>query len=174
MAYYLQRVRLTVHTKKQAFAGTNSTVKLLYKVEEGHNHAKLEPGIHEAVLDHPWHDDFQAGKADSYEVSFGTGRAGKNYMGRPVLNGLQFEKLDDARKLKLRLRIEGSDLWVFDRVAVGGFFMEVRPAPYAENEYEEVEVGWLDMAKHRDDVAMSSDPSEGIQEYAIELNGSFT
>jgi hypothetical protein len=174
MPYYLQRVRLTVHTKKQAFAGTNSTVKLLYKIEEKHNHPKLEPGIHESVLDHPWHDDFKAGAADSYEVSFGTGRAGKNYMGRPVLNGVQFDAIDDARKMQFRLRIEGSDQWVFDRLAIGGFFMEVRPIAGADDEYEEVEVGWLDMAKHKGDIAMSSDPNEGVQELPIELNGSFT
>jgi hypothetical protein len=173
MPFYLQRVRLTVHTKKQAFAGTNSTVKLCYKIEEKHNHPKLEPGIHESVLDHPWHDDFKAGKADSYEISFGTGRAGKNYLGRPMLNGVMFEKLEDAREMLFQLRIEGSDQWIFDRLSLGGFFMEVRQVPGSEEEYEEVEIGWLEMGKQKGDIEMSADENEGYQEYPIDLNGSF-
>jgi hypothetical protein len=177
MPFYLQRVRLTVHTKQQAFAGTNSTVKLCYKIEEKHNHPKLEPGVYDEVLDHPWHDDFKAGKADSYEVNFGTGRAGKNYLGRPVLNGVAFDKLEDVRTMKFHLRIEGSDQWVFDRLALGGFFMEVRPVPGAEDEenpgeFEEVELGWLELAKQKGDVSMSADSNEGVQEYPIKLNGS--
>jgi hypothetical protein len=173
MPYYLQRARLTVHTKNQRFAGTNSTVKLCYKIEEQHNHPNLEPGVHESVLDQPWHDDFQAGKSDSYEVSFGTGRAGKNYMGRPVLNGIQFDKLEDARSMKFHLKIEGNDQWVFDRLSLGGYFMEVRPVPGSEEEYEEAEVGWLEMARHKEEVAMSSDSAEGKPQHTIKLNGSF-
>src|SRR3954447_6693315 len=186
MPFYLQRVRFTVHTKAQRFAGTNSTVKFCYKIEEKHNHPELTPGIHSSVLDHPWHDDFQSGKSDSYEVSFGTGRIGKNYMGRPMLNGVQFETLDEARAMQFALRIEGSDQWIFDRFKLGGFFMEVRPATPFDSiasdagdagdtedygvkgeeaapdvEYEEVEIGWLEMARHSGDIEMSSDEKEG-------------
>jgi hypothetical protein len=107
MPFYLQRVRFTVHTKKRFLAGTNSTVKLCYLIEEKHVHPKLEPGVHDSVLDHPWHVDFQSGKSDSYEISLGTGKLGKSFMGRPMLN------------------------------------------------------------------EMSSDPKEGVEEYPIELNGSF-
>ena len=173
MPFYLQRARFTVHTKKQFLAGTNSTVKLCYKIEEKHNHPKLEPGVHSMVLDHPWHDDFQSGKSDSYEVSFGTGKIGKSFMGRPMLNGVQFETLDDARKMEFYLRIEGNDQWIFDRYALAGFFMEVRPRPGSTDEYEEVELGWLEMARNEGDVEMSSDPNEGCEEYPIELNGPF-
>src|SRR5262245_38015074 len=102
MPVYIQRVRFTVHTKKQFLAGTNSKVQLCYQVEEQHLHPKLAPGVHCADLDQPYHDDFQSGESDSYEVSFGTGSLGKA-MGRPVPNGLQFESLDDARKLRLYL-----------------------------------------------------------------------
>jgi len=195
MPFYLQRVRFTVHTKAQRFAGTNSTVKLCYNIEEKHNHPELTPGIHSSVLDHPWHDDFQSGKSDSYEVSFGTGRGGKNYMGRPMLNGIQFETLEEVRAMQFALRIEGSDQWIFDRFKLGGFFMEVRPAVRLDSiaadadetedygvqeqeadpdpEYEEVELGWLEMARHSGDIEMSSDSDEGYQEWPIELNGSF-
>ena len=34
-------------------------------------------------------------------------------------------------------------------------------------------LGWLEMAKHSGDVAMSSDPDEGLDEYPLELNGPF-
>jgi hypothetical protein len=173
MPVYLQRVRFSVHTKKEAFAGTNSPVKLCYKIEEKHNHPKLEPGIHETLLDHPWHDDFKTGKADSYEVNFGVGRVGKNFMGRPMLNGLQFETLEDARELIFQLKIEGKDQWIFDRYAMAGFFMEVRPVAGSDEEYEEVEIGWVEMAKYSGDIEMSTDPNEGYEEFPIDLNGSF-
>jgi hypothetical protein len=173
MPFYLQRVRFTVHTKKQFLAGTNSLVKLCYKIEENYLHPKLGPGVHSTDLDHPYHDDFQSGKSDSYEVDFGSGRLGKAFQGHPVLNGLQFDTLDDAKKMQFHLRIEGNDQWIFDRYALGGFFMEVRPVAGKAGEYEEVELGWVEMAKHSGDVAMSSDPNEGDDEHPIALNGSF-
>ena len=171
MPVYLQRVRFSVHTKKQFLAGTNSPVSLGFEIEERHLHPKLPAGMHWTALDHPWHDDFQAGKADSYEVDFGTGRAGKSYQGIPILNGLQFETLDDVRDLNVVLKIDGSDQWIFDRCALGGFLVEVRKT--GEGDYEEVELGWIELAKHSGDVSMSADPDEGYIEYPIELNGSF-
>jgi hypothetical protein len=172
MPVYLQRVRFTVHTKKQFLAGTNSAVKLCYQVEEKHLHPKLGPGVHCADLDQPYHDDFQSGKADSYEVSFGSGSLGQA-LGQPVPNGLQFDSLDDARKMKIHLKIEGNDQWIFDRCALAGYFIEVRPVAGQAEAYEEVELGWLEMARQSGDVAMSSDESEGCEEYPIELNGTF-
>ena len=169
MPVYLQRIRLTVHTKKQFQAGTNSTVTLGYQVEPEHVHPKLEPGMHYETLDHPWHDDFQSGKADSYEIRFDTGEPGQA-LGRPIPSGLQFDSLEEARGLQLTLRIDGDDQWIFDRLAVGGFFVEVKRI--GEN-LEEVELGWVEMAKHAGDVEMSSDPEEGYEEVPIELNGSF-
>lgn len=173
MPFYLQRVRFTVHTKKQFLAGTNSTVKLCYRIERKHLHPKLEPGLHEEVLDHPMHDDFQDGKSDSYEINLGTGNVGEALTGRLILNGVQFETLELAKKMQFHLRIEGSDQWIFDRYAAAGFFMEVRLAAGSADKYEVVEIGWVEMATNKGDVAMSSDPSEGVQEYPIELNGSF-
>jgi hypothetical protein len=173
MPFYLQRVRFTVHTKKQFFAGTNSTVKLCYRIEEKHGHPGLEPGLHSTVLDHPWHDDFRSGKSDSYEVSFGAAKVGKSSTERPPLDGLRFEALDDARQMQFRLRIEGSDQWVFDRYALAGYFMEARPVPGSTDEFQEVELGWLEMARNQGDVEMSSDPNEGSEEYPLELNGPF-
>src|SRR5262249_35498009 len=116
--------------------------------------------------------DFQSGKADSYEVSFGTGSLGEA-MGRPVPNGLQFDSLDDARTLQLKLRIEGNDQWIFDRYALAGYFVEVRPVTADADKYEQVALGWLERARHSGDVEMSSDEDEGCEEYPIELNGSF-
>ena len=171
MPVYLQRVRFTVHTKSQFLAGTNSPVKLGFEVEERHVHATLAPGFHYETLDHPRHDDFQSGKADSYEVSFGTGSLGKSHDGHPMPAGLQFDSLEDARTLGLHLKIEGGDQWIFDRFALGGFFVEVRPTTSGAGKYEEVEIGWVEMARHHGDVAMSTDPNEGVSEYEIELNG---
>jgi hypothetical protein len=163
MPFYLQRVRITIHTKKQLFAGTNSTVKLCYRVEETHAHPRLKPGFHAQILDHPWHDDFQSGKTDSYEVNFGAGGP----------DGLRFETLDDARQLQLHLRIEGNDQWIFDRYALAGYFREFRPASGRADEPDEIDHGWLEMARHEGDVEMSCDPNEGSEGYPIELNGRF-
>jgi hypothetical protein len=90
-----------------------------------------------------------------------------------VLNGLQFEKLEEAKKLIFQLKIEGSDMWVFDRYAMAGFFVEVRPVAGSEDEFEEVEIGWLEMARHSGDIEMSTDENEGYAEYPIDLNGSW-
>ena len=173
MPVYLQRVRFTVHTKNQFLAGTNSPVKLGYEVEERHVHPKLAPGVHYETLDHPRHDDFQSGKADSYEISFGSGTLGTALGGHPIVAGLQFDSLEDARSLRLHLKIEGGDQWIFDRYAVGGFFVEVRPSSRGAGPDEPVELGWVEMATHTGDVAMSTDRSEGVDEVEIELNGSF-
>ena len=173
MSFHLQRVRFSVHTKKQLFAGTNSAVSLCYLIEEKHLHDKLRPGVHCAALDKPFHDDFQSGKADSYEVDFGTGHLGKAAMGHPMPAGVQFETLNDVRSMQFNLKIDGGDQWVFDRYAMGGFFVEVRALPGAVGRYEEVELGWVELARHSGDVAMSSDPAEGVEGHPIELNGSF-
>ncbi len=172
MPVYLQRVRFTVHTKNQFLAGTNSPVKLGVEIEERHVHPKLPPGTHYEALDDPRHDDFQSGKADSYEISFGTGTLGTGFEGQPIVAGLQFDSLDDARSLRLHLKIEGSDQWIFDRYALGGFFVEA-PSSGASGGRAQVEIGWVEMAKHHGDVALSTDPSEGDDEYEIELNGTF-
>jgi hypothetical protein len=49
----------------------------------------------------------------------------------------------------------------------------VRPVAQDSDQYEEVELGWLEMARHSGEVAMSSDESEGCEELPIDLNGSF-
>lgn len=170
MPVYLQRVRFSVHTKRQFLAGTNSTVKLCYRVEEKHLHPKMSPGLYEKVLDQPHHNDFRSGQSDSFELVLGTGSLGQS-MGQPIPNGLQFDSMDDVRTLELLLRIEGSDQWIFDRCILGGFFIEVRPIGEELGNYEEVELGWLEMAHHLGDIAMSSDPGEGVEEYRIAING---
>lgn len=172
MSAYLQRIRFSVHTKKQFLAGTNSRVLLGYRVEEGYVHPKLDPGVHYEPLDNPWHDDFQSGKADTYEIRFDTDSAGQA-MGRPVPSGLRFDSLEAARGLKLTLKIDGTDQWIFDRYALGGFFVEVRPKGDEPDVSEPVEIGWVEMAKHSGDVRMSADPSEGEAEVPLVLNGSF-
>ncbi len=169
MPVYLQRVRLTVRTKKQFLAGTNSVVKFGYQIEAKHQHTKLDPGFQYEVLDHPMHDDFKSGKADSYEIAFDTGKAGRA-MGQPIPTGLRFDSLDGARDFQVTLCIDGDDQWIYDRLSLGGFFVEVKPV---NGEHEEVELGWLEMARHSGDVQMSSDPDEGYEEVPIELNGSF-
>lgn len=172
MAVYLQRARFSVHTKKQFLAGTNSTVKLCYVVEEKHLHPKKAPGTYEVVLDQPHHNDFRSGQFDSFEIDFGTGSLG-HALGQPLPNGLQFDSLEAARELELFLRIEGADQWVFDRSVLGGFFVEVRKVGERDGVgvYEEVELGWLEMARHVGDVSMSTDESEGDEIYPIEING---
>jgi hypothetical protein len=66
MSVYLQRVRLTVHTKNLFLAVTNSKVQFCYQVEGKHLHPKMGSGEYSADMDQPYHDDFQRGKADSY------------------------------------------------------------------------------------------------------------
>lgn len=173
MPVFLQRVRFTVHTKDQFLAGTNSNVKLYFQVEKENGYPEVESGLVGFDLDHPYHDDFQSGKADSYEIEFGSGESKKTRGGVAVPNGLRFESLDAVRKLPVHLEIEGSDRWIFDRYRVGGYFQEMRPAAGSPDKMEVVDLGWLEMARANDEVAMSTNEREGVDAYAIELNGTF-
>jgi len=173
MSVHLQRVRISVHTKDQAHAATNSTVRFCFEIEDDQPHTVFEPGTNGVALDHRFHDDFRRGEADSYEIVFGSGTAGTAIDGTPIPAGLQFGSLDEARRFPFYLQIDGSDQWVFDRYMLGGFFQELKPDPNHPGKYELVDLGWLELAKHHGDVAMSTDPKEGVDRYPVELNGSF-
>ncbi len=174
MSVHLQRVRFTVHTKNELWAGTNSTVRLWFEVDETQNHPELEQGLNSIVLDHPWHDDFQRGKTDSYELDLGSGSSsGRTRGGVPIPNGLEFADLDEVRSMRFHLEIEGSDCWIFDRYAIGGFFKEMQAVPGEKDRFEIIDLGWIELARHTGDISMSTDPKEGEAEYEIPLNGSF-
>ena len=174
MSVHLQRVRFTVHTKNQFLAGTNSPVRLWFEVDESQNHPEFDPGLSSIDLDHPYHDDFQRGKSDSYELDLGTGKSsGRSRGGIPIPNGLEFANFDEARQLHFHLEIAGGDRWIFDRYALGGYFIEMKPISGSKDEYELIDHGWLEMAKYKGDVSMSADPKEGVQTYDLELNGKF-
>ena len=70
-----------------------------------------------------------------------------------MLNGVQFETLEDARDMQFQLRIEGSDQWIFDRlVARAASSWRCGPWRDRSDEFEEVETGWIEMARHKGDV----------------------
>jgi hypothetical protein len=174
MSFHLQRVRFTVRTKDQFLAGTNAAVRLWFEVDETQNHPEFDQGLNSIALDHPMHDDFQRGKSDSYELDLVAGKSSGRLRGKtPIPNGLEFGSLEDARSLHFHIEIAGKDRWIFDRYALGGYFVEMRPVAGSKDEFEVIELGWIEMAKHKGDVSMSSDPKEGVAEYDIELNGKF-
>lgn len=174
MPLYLQRLRVSVRTKNQRFAGTNSSAKLWYTIDDDHRHPILEPGDYSLALDHPFHDDFQRGAIDSYELNLAEGSSGIQKDGVAIPNGLTLRDFDHARQMKFRLVIEGSDLWTFDRLTLAGYFKELKPSPENSGDSEVHDLGWLEMGRLNQENAMSTNPTEGTAELPIELNGSFS
>lgn len=173
MSLHLQRIRFSVRTKNQLFAGTNSRVSLIYVIEDEHNHPGLDPGQYEEKLDHPFHDDFQRGAIDMYEVDLAPGSSGRSAGGVAVPNGVMFRDWDHVKQMEFGLVIDGSDQWIFDRYILTGYFKELRQVEGKPEEYEVLDLGWLEMAKHTGDFSMSTDAKEGEQLHAIPLNGKF-
>lgn len=169
MSLHLHRIRFSVRTKNEIFAGTNSKVRLCFQVEEDHLNTEFEPGLHSIDLDHPFHDDFQRGQTDSYELSFGSESSGKERGGVPIPPGIQFSDISHLNNMHFHLEIDGSDKWVFDRCMLAGYIRELRPVGGKKDEVELVDHGWVELAKLSEDIAMSTDPKEGEAEFDLPI-----
>lgn len=172
MSLHLHRIRFSVRTKNSFLAGTNSKVRLFFNIEEDHLNTEFDPGLHSIELDHPFHDDFQRGQTDSYELSMGSESSGKERGGVAIPPGIQFTDLDQLRSMHFHLEIDGSDKWILDRYMLAGFIKELRAVSGSKTDVEVIEHGWVELAKHTGDVAMSTDPREGVATYEIVLNPS--
>jgi hypothetical protein len=170
MSLHLQRIRFSVRTKNQLFAGTNSKVQLVYTLDDDHAHPTLEPGAYSLDLDQPFYDDLQRGHLDSYLVELAQGSSGRAMEGVPVPNGVTFRDADHLRSLDVRLVIHGSDQWILDRYMLAGYLQELRAAEGCGSP-EVVDHGWVELARHEGDLAMSTSASEGVAEHRIDLAG---
>lgn len=168
MSLHLHRIRFSVRTKNSFLAGTNSKVALYFNIEEDHLNTELEPGLHSIELDHPFHDDFQRGQTDSYELSFGSESSGKERGGTSIPPGIQFSDLEHLRKMHFHIEIDGSDKWILDRYMLAGFIREMRPIADTKD-WETIEHGWVELAKHSGEIAMSTDPAEGVARHEIPI-----
>lgn len=168
MSIHLRRVRFTIRTKNEMWAGTNSTVRLWFEIDESHVTGDYEPGLHSFTLDHSMHDDFQKGATDSYEFPLGTDSSGRTVDGVAIPSGVQFSGFDELRDWPLHLEIGGGDRWVFDRYL---FEVDVKEMKKVDGKYEITDWGWLQLAKHSGDIAMSTDEGEGVAVYDIPING---
>jgi hypothetical protein len=168
VSIHLRRLRLTVRTKDEAWAGTDSAVRLWFVVDETHITGDYEAGEHSFLLDHKWHNDFQRGTRDSYEFPLGAESSGRSVDGVPIPPGIQFADWDALRQWELHLEIGGNDKWVFDRYLLE---VEVQELKRGAGKPEVIDWGWLELAKHNGDVAMSTAEDEGVAEYIIPLNG---
>ncbi len=169
MSIHLRRLRFTVRTKDEAWAGTDSAVRLWFVVDESHITGDYEEGEHSFLLDHKWHNDFQKGTRDSYEFPLGNESSGRSIDGVPIPPGIQFANWDALREWQIHLEIGGSDLWIFDR-----YLLEVEASEMKkgiDGKPEVTEYGWLELAKHSGDIRMSTEENEGVAEYVIPLNG---
>jgi hypothetical protein len=170
MSFHLHRIRFSVRTKNSFLAGTNSKVRLYFNIQEDHLNTEFEPGLHSIELDHPFHDDFQRGQTDSYELSFGAESSGKERGGVAIPAGIQFTSLDHLKNMHFHIEIDGADKWIFDRYMLAGFIKELRPVAGSKTEVELIDHGWVELSKHSGDVAMSTDPQEGTATHEVPLN----
>jgi hypothetical protein len=171
VSIHLRRLRFTVRTKDELWAGTNSAVRFWFEIDESHVTGDYEPGLHSFHLDHKLHDDFQRGATDSYEFPLGTESSGRTRDGQAIPSGIQFANFEELKGWNLHIEIGGGDRWVFDRYLLE---VDVKELKKVDGKHEMTDWGWLQLARHSGEVAMSANPSEGVAEYIIPLNGKLT
>jgi hypothetical protein len=161
-----------VQTKDRRFAGTDSLVQALVT----RNGAVLRV----LNLDYPAENDLERGAIRSYDYSGPTqlprrndktpqlpDGIGQNPMPYP---GYGLEYSDGLHgHLTIRLRINGDDMWIKDNVDLYVRFIRQRATSFDTLAWLE-DTDWSYMASWSQDVAMSTDPSEGTTNWTLNLN----
>jgi hypothetical protein len=169
---WIGSISLVVETKDVRNAGTDSLVQATV----------LRDGAELRVLnlDYPTEDDLERGAIRNYdyigptrlprrndktpELPSGVGQSPMPYP------GYGFEFSDGlSRHLKLRLRIRGDDMWIKDNVDLYVRFIRERATSFDTVAWQE-DPYWTYIASWSQDVAMSTDSSEGVTTWLLNLN----
>ncbi|HEY9834044.1 MAG TPA: hypothetical protein V6D26_26060 [Stenomitos sp.] len=168
---WIGSIRLIVETKDAPFAGTDSLVQATI----------LRDGAELRVLnlDYPTEDDLEPGAIRNYDYIGPTKLprrndltpelppgVGQNPMPYP---GYGFEFSNGLnRHLKIRLRIRGDDMWIKDNVDLYVRFIRQRATSFDTLAWQE-DSDWTYIASWTQDVAMSTDKSEGVTTWNLNL-----
>lgn len=168
---WIGSIRLVVATKRAPSAGTDSLVQATV-LRDGKELRILN-------LDYPTEDDLEAGAIRNYdymgptklprrndktpELPAGIGQIPMPYPGYgfEYSNGLNSH-------LRLRLRIRGDDMWIKDNVDLYVRFIRLRATSFDTVAWLE-DPDWSYIASWTQDVAMSTDRSEGVTTWLLNL-----
>jgi len=169
---WIGAIRLRVRTKDAADAGTDSLVQA--SILRDGNEIRL------FGLDYATENDLERGAARNYdylgpvklprhndktpELPPGVGRTPMPYpdWGFEFSNGMKGH-------LKVRLRINGDDLWIEDSVELHVKQIRLKNTSFDTLAWTE-DADWSHVASWKKDVVMSTDSSEGLKEWTLSLS----
>lgn len=169
---WIGAIRLVVETTDEPFAGTDSLVQAIV-VRDGVDLRVLN-------LDYPTEDDLERGAIRDYDY-IGPTRLprrndktpelppgiGQNPMPYPGY-GFEFSSGLNGH-LKIRLRINGDDMWIKDKVDL--YIRRIRQVATSFDTLAwQEDTFWTYIASWTQDVAMSTDSSEGVTTWNLNLN----
>lgn len=158
---WIGAIRLVVTTKDEPFAGTDSTVQALV-MRDGEVLRTLN-------LDHLGENDLERGATRNYDYrnlprrNDRTPSLPDNIVQIPMPypdHGFEFSDGLEGH-LVIRLRTRGSDMWIKDKVDLFVVFIQRQATSFDTEEWQE-DPRWTFVGSWSRDVAMSTDPDEGI------------
>jgi len=168
---WIGAIRLIVQTEDAPFAGTDSLVQATI-IRDGSELRILN-------LDYPTEDDLESGAIRNYdyigptklprrndqtpELPPGIGQSPMPYPGY----GLEFSNGMNGH-LRIRLRIRGDDMWIKDKVDLYVRFIRQVATSFDTLAWQE-DSFWTYIASWTQDVAMSTDSSEGFTTWNLIL-----
>jgi hypothetical protein len=169
---WIGAIRLVVETADEDFAGTDSLVQATI-LRDGSNLRVLN-------LDYPTENDLERGAIRSYDYSGPTKLPrrndktpelppgiGQNPMPYPGY-GFEFSSGMNGH-LKIQLRINGDDMWIKDKVDL--YIRRIRQVATSFDTLAwQEDTFWTYIASWTQDVAMSTDSSEGVTTWNLNLN----
>ena len=169
---WIGSIRFVVATKNAPDAGTDSLVQATV-LRDGNELRVLN-------LDYPTEDDLEAGAIRNYDYSGptklprrndktpqlppGVGQIPMPYPGY----GFEFSNGLNGH-LRVRLRIRGDDMWIKDNIDLYVRFIRERATSFDTLAWLE-DADWTYIATWSQDVAMSTDSSEGVTTWNLILN----
>jgi hypothetical protein len=168
---WIGSIRLTVQTQDTPFAGTDHLVQATV----------LRNGValRTLNLDYPTEDDLEPGAIRNYDY-IGPTRLPRRNDGTPELPdgigripmpypgyGFEFSSGMNGH-LVLRLKINGDDMWIKDRVDLYVRHIRLRATSFDTEAWQE-DTFWTYVASWTQDVAMSTDSGEGTTTWNLLL-----
>ena len=169
---WIGSIRLNVRTKNARDAGTDSLVQAGV-LRDGNELSLLN-------LDYPNEDDLERGAIRNYDyigptklprrndktpaLPDGIGQIPMPYPGY----GLEYSS-GLNRHLAIRLRIRGDDMWIKDNVDLYVRFIRQRATSFDTLDWQEDPI-WTYIATWSQDVPMSTDHTEGLTTWTLNLN----
>jgi hypothetical protein len=169
---WIGSIRLIVETKDAPDAGTDSMVQATI-LRDGTELRLLN-------LDYRIDDDLERSAIRNYDYSGPTKLPRRNDKTRPLPDGIGqspmpypgygFEFSNGLNgHLTIRLRIRGDDMWIKDNVDLYVRFIRQRATSFDTLTWQE-DTDWSYIATWSQDVAMSTDSSEGVTTWTLNLN----